>query len=216
MGHLTCGSHAAWYLTAGAARPSAYSMEAIEKNVGGVASPLSCPREKVARLFHISGVVGCDALVQQLLRLPLAFGKRAPAALDVGPGPIMVTIKEDDARPDADRAFVSAREIVIQSRQQELLDASLTVGITRLAGRTDRFGRQRIRQNGAIIGQKPVLVNELQPWRSHVPLSTFGFSLCPGAIPNPRIFRYRLLRSMPSASAVLEMLPCWAERARRM
>ena len=37
-----------------------------------------------------------------------------------------------------------------------------------------------------------------------------------GTMPNARIFRYRLLRSTPSASAVREMLPCWAASARRM
>ena len=37
-----------------------------------------------------------------------------------------------------------------------------------------------------------------------------------GAIPNARIFRYRLLRSTPSTSAVREMLPCCAASARRM
>src|SRR5262245_48252898 len=37
-----------------------------------------------------------------------------------------------------------------------------------------------------------------------------------GIMPNARIFRYRLLRSMPSASAVLEILPCCAASARRM
>ena len=37
-----------------------------------------------------------------------------------------------------------------------------------------------------------------------------------GAIPNDRIFRYKLLRSTPSTSAVREMLPCCAANARRM
>ena len=37
-----------------------------------------------------------------------------------------------------------------------------------------------------------------------------------GVMPNPRILRYRLLRSMPSRSAVREMLPCWTASARRM
>ena len=37
-----------------------------------------------------------------------------------------------------------------------------------------------------------------------------------GAMPNARIFRYRLLRSTPSTSAVRDMLPCCAASARRM
>ena len=37
-----------------------------------------------------------------------------------------------------------------------------------------------------------------------------------GARPNARIFRYRLLRSTPSASAVRDMLPCCAASTRRM
>ena len=37
-----------------------------------------------------------------------------------------------------------------------------------------------------------------------------------GMIPNARIFLYKLLRSIPSASAVREMLPCCAASARRM
>ena len=37
-----------------------------------------------------------------------------------------------------------------------------------------------------------------------------------GAMPNARIFRYRLLRSTPSASAVRDMLPCCAASTRRM
>ena len=37
-----------------------------------------------------------------------------------------------------------------------------------------------------------------------------------GAMPKLRIFRYRLLRSMPSTSAVREMFPCCAASARRM
>jgi hypothetical protein len=35
-------------------------------------------------------------------------------------------------------------------------------------------------------------------------------------MPNARIFRYRLLRSTPSASAVRDMLPCCAARTRKM
>ena len=37
-----------------------------------------------------------------------------------------------------------------------------------------------------------------------------------GAIPNARIFRYRLLRSTSSTSAVREMLPCCSASVRRM
>jgi hypothetical protein len=37
-----------------------------------------------------------------------------------------------------------------------------------------------------------------------------------GAMPNARIFLYRLLRSTPRTSAVRDMLPCWLVSARRI
>jgi hypothetical protein len=41
----------------------------------------------------------------------------------------VVALEEDHPRPHADRPFVMAGEIVIEPREQELLDSCLAIGV---------------------------------------------------------------------------------------
>jgi hypothetical protein len=67
-----------------------------------------------------------------ILALPLGLG--TARALDVRAGTTVAALEKRDTRPDVDRFFVFACELVIQARQQELLDARLAVRIGRRAG----------------------------------------------------------------------------------
>jgi hypothetical protein len=86
--------------------------------------------------------------MEQLLRFTLTFGQRAPGALDVGTGAVMVALEEHDSRPDADRVLVMTREIVIEPGKKQLLDSRLTVGVVWRFRRPNRVSRLRIRHPG--------------------------------------------------------------------
>jgi hypothetical protein len=68
-----------------------------------------------------------DAAVQDLFTLALALCDRAPRAFHVGTRPRVSVIEEEDARPDADCALVLTGKVVIESGEEEMLDASLAI-----------------------------------------------------------------------------------------
>ena len=67
-----------------------------------------------------------------MLALPLRL--RATRPLDVGAGAAMPALQKRHARPDGDRLFVLSGEIMIESREEQLLDTRLSLGISRRAG----------------------------------------------------------------------------------
>ena len=143
------------------------AVQAIEKDVRGVAALVAGPRQQLARLVDLAGVVGRHAGMEQFFGLAMALGQRTARPLDVGAGTVVVTFEKHHARPDADRVFVVSGEIVIEPEEQELFDSRLTVGVVWRIRASDRVGRQRIRHPGwekveAIIGQNSSQVNELQ------------------------------------------------------
>ena len=65
--------------------------------------------------------------MQQLVGMSMAFGQSTARAFDVGTGPGMSTVEEQHARPDVHRLLVAPREIVIESREEELLDTRIAI-----------------------------------------------------------------------------------------
>ena len=65
--------------------------------------------------------------MQQLVGMPLPFGQRAARALDVGAGPGMPAVEEQHAGPDVHGLLVAPGEVVIESREQELLDTRIVI-----------------------------------------------------------------------------------------
>ena len=70
---------------------------------------------------------GRDAVLQQLFGLALPLGQRAARAFDVGAGTRVVAIEKQRARPDVDRLFVLAGEVVIEAGEQQLLDLGFAI-----------------------------------------------------------------------------------------
>jgi hypothetical protein len=68
--------------------------------------------------------------MQQLFRLALLLGERVARPLDVRTGAAMPPFVEGDSRPDVDGLFVMANEVLIEARQQQLLDAGSAIGLT--------------------------------------------------------------------------------------
>ena len=61
--------------------------------------------------------------LQQLFPFALPLGDRAARALDVGAGPRVAAIEEEDARPHADCQLVLSAEIMVEAGEQQLLDS---------------------------------------------------------------------------------------------
>ena len=59
---------------------------------------------------------------------PLLLGLGAPRAIDIGPRSIVRAIEEQDACPQADGGLEFAREIVIESVNEESLDSRVVIG----------------------------------------------------------------------------------------
>ena len=67
--------------------------------------------------------------MQQLVALALLLGQRVARALDIGTRAPVAAFEKRDPRPDVDRLFVVTAEILIETRQQEFLDARGTIGL---------------------------------------------------------------------------------------
>ena len=105
------------------------------------------PRQRVAQqragLLHVAAIERIEALVDQGFGLALPLGLRAPRALDVGASAIVMAIEEQDARPEIDGGVELAGEVVIEPRDEQVLDAHvLSGGAGRLS--RGRDGRQRL------------------------------------------------------------------------
>lgn len=144
-----------------------HPIQAMQEDDGGVAPLVHRPRQELAGFVDVPGVVGGDAVVEQFLRLALALGEGAAGPFDVRARPVVVPIEEHNARPHADRALILAGKIVIETREEELLDSRLTVPVVLRFDVADRIGRRGIRHqlergSKAIMRQNPPRVNELR------------------------------------------------------
>ena len=98
----------------------------------------------------IAGLERLDALMQHRLRLPLQLGLRTARAIDIGPRAIVMPIEEQDARPEIDRLFVLAEEILVEPGKKQLLDARIAIGCAQRV-RCVRVGTERCVVDGEII-----------------------------------------------------------------
>ena len=149
--------------------------------------------------------------MHQLFGPALPLGERAAGAFDVRPGPGVAAVEEQDAPPDVDGFLVPAGEVVIETREQQLVDLRVPIGIAALAPRPGVVDGSAGRWDRSLIARtQRDYTSAAQCGRVVVAIALARA----GAMPSARIFRYRLLRSTPSTSAVREMLPCCgAERA---
>ena len=82
------------------------------------------------------GVVGVAAGerggpgLEQLFPFALPFGDGAARPLDVGAGPRVAAVQEQDPRPDTDCQFVLSAEIMVEAGEEQLLDSRFTSGVT--------------------------------------------------------------------------------------
>lgn len=66
--------------------------------------------------------------MQELFGFALAFRYRGAGAVDVRAGAIVVALEKHNARPDVDGLFVFSGEIVVETGNEELFDASRALG----------------------------------------------------------------------------------------
>src|SRR5207247_4273925 len=100
--------------------------------------------KKTPCLFRVAAMKSGDAGLQELLRLALALGERASRPFDVRPGTGMAAIQKQRPRPDVDRLFVLAGEIMVETPEEELFDLRITIGILRAIERARPVGTKRI------------------------------------------------------------------------
>ena len=118
-------------------------VQPLEQQRGRVAAPALRHGlgQQPAGQQHIAGVERRPATVHHLLRLALPFGQRTAGALDVRAGLAVAPLQEGDTGPDVDRLFVLSREIVIEPRQQELLDTGGALAFVDVGRRSLRRSR---------------------------------------------------------------------------
>jgi hypothetical protein len=93
------------------------SLEEHERTL--VWSPLlDGPRQQVAGALKIASLIRRDTLMETFLGFALTFGEGASGAFDVRTRSAVTPFEKGHARPDVDRFFVVAAEVVIETRQQ--------------------------------------------------------------------------------------------------
>ena len=118
-----------------------------------VGAPRDGGIQQVARGVGTAVLECLGASMQQLVRLALALGLRAPRTIDVRAGPRVAAIEKQDARPDVNGLFVIAGEVSIQTDEQELLDPRVALAsFERVSGgsvgrRRDQTSRASARRN---------------------------------------------------------------------
>ena len=146
------------------------------RKTSAVSLPCSSARVSSSRAFSMSPALYADTpLWRDSSDSRWALGQRTARTLNVRACPVVMALQEYDTRPDADRTLVLAGEIVIEPREQELLDSRLAVGVVWQFRGTNRIGRQRIGHRlverlRPIIGQNPSWVNQLQRFALPLPL----------------------------------------------
>jgi hypothetical protein len=106
--------------------------------------------EQPARLVSLSPTERGETILQEFLGLSLALGERAARAFDVRPGPRMIPIQEQRARPDVDRLLVLRSEVMIQTNEQELLDLRVPTRLWRSFEPSGEVGPERIRHGSKV------------------------------------------------------------------
>ena len=70
--------------------------------------------------------------------------RRASRPFDVRPGTRMAAIQKQRPRPDVDRLFVLAGEIMVETPEEELFDLRIAIGIRRAFERAGTVGTKRV------------------------------------------------------------------------
>jgi glutamate formiminotransferase / 5-formyltetrahydrofolate cyclo-ligase len=88
-------------------------------------------RQQAPRFSAIAPMESGDALLHQLLRFALPFGKRTVSPLDVRPRARIAPIEKERAAPDVNRVVVVARKIVLETGYEQLFDLRVPIDLRR-------------------------------------------------------------------------------------
>ena len=135
---------------AGRVRPTAEPP--LRADRAGAAAP-ALPRRRRPRSTPTSAAAGpsprsprverVGAGVQQLVRLALFLRERAPGPFDVRARLRVGAVEEQHARPDVDRELVLAREVVVETGEQQLFDPGVAITIRRSGSEADQSEARR-------------------------------------------------------------------------
>jgi hypothetical protein len=88
-----------------------------------------------ASAAHLSTIECLEPLMDQRFGRALLLCLRAARAIDIGAGSIMIAIEEEHARPKVDGGFEFAREVVVETGDEQMLDARIVFGAVMRRGR---------------------------------------------------------------------------------
>ena len=77
--------------------------------------------QQVTRRVGLAAIEQRPARLEHLFGVTLLFAERRPGAIDVGAGPRVRAIQEQDARPEMNRVFVAAGEVADRARRRATL-----------------------------------------------------------------------------------------------
>jgi glutamate formiminotransferase len=101
---------------------------------------IDCRLQQAARLVAIAALERGDAVLQQLFRLALPFRERAARPFDVRARAGVAAVEKQRPRPDVDRVLVAAREIMVETDEEQLFDLCVAIGPRRRLGRVSAVG----------------------------------------------------------------------------
>lgn len=121
--------------------------------IGARGTTLEGSLEQLPRSRHVAAGEQLLRLLHQRIGLALSFGLRTPRPFDVGTCPIVMPIEEQHASPEMDGVFVAMSEVLVESGEEQLLDARLAFSAAQRLGGT-RVGAERIHEPTLIIKEK--------------------------------------------------------------
>ena len=86
--------------------------------------------EQLPCFTNVASIKRRHAIVQQLVRLALVLGEGGTSSLDVGACPRVASVEEPHSTPDGDRPLILAFEVVIETREKQLINLHVVVDAT--------------------------------------------------------------------------------------
>lgn len=120
-------------------------LDAIEHSLSIVqrSTALDGVRHETSSQGDITSVKGLDALMEDRFGLALPLRLCATGSLDIRACSTVMTVEEQNAGPQVDGLFVVAGEVLIETREQQLLDSCVPFGAAQRLGGSG-FGTKRI------------------------------------------------------------------------
>ena len=90
--------------------------------------------QQLTRTRDVAVAKGVEALVEKRFRFALALSLGTPRTFDIRTRAIVMPIEEQHARPEIDGVVVVAREILIETREEQLLNPRVAIGTSQCLG----------------------------------------------------------------------------------